>query len=75
MIPKVGEIYDIRNSLLKYRYCSDYVRIKSINKKTITLDICYRKENLIYIKPNTSKKRIYKEAFEEEILSKKIKLV
>ena len=75
MIPKVGEIYNIKKSLLKYRYCCDYVRVNKINKKTITLDVCYLKENLIYIKPNVSKKRIYKEAFEEEVLLKKIKLV
>ena len=75
MSPKIGEIYDIRNSKLKYRFCCDYIRIARISLKTFTIEACYRRENLIYKKDRLSKFRIYKSLFYEELELKSIKLV
>ncbi len=64
---KVGEIYDIRLSILKYRFCCDYVRIARISLNTVLLDICHRKENAIYLSKRSSRKRVKKEVFQKEI--------
>lgn len=72
---KVGEIYDIRKSILKYKFCCDYIRVARISPKTYTLEACYREENLIYAKKRNSRYRIYKNEFTEEIETKKIKVV
>lgn len=72
---KEGEIYNIKESVLKYRFCCDYIRIARISLKTITLEPCFRKDNLIYKKALSSRRRIYKKIFNEELENGKIKLV
>ena len=72
---RMGEIYDIRESNLKYKFCCYYIRVARISPKTYLIETCYRRENLIFKKEKSQKRRIYKEEFYQEIESKKIKLV